>query len=82
MDSDDLVIRLTEAEFLERLSIAAKRASGVNELARRWGVDSSNLAKVIRGERRPGAQLLERLRAREERFYVLGAVKDDRTANP
>lgn len=78
MENSNSGQRVSEDELRDRLKRVAQQYGGVAQFASAIGVDAANLAKVIKGRRRPGPRLLQRLSVREERYYLLSQVKDDR----
>ena len=62
---------LLQSEFPDYLKAAVERIGGVPELARRCGLDRSNLYKMIKGKLQPQPALLAALGIEEVRAYIL-----------
>lgn len=62
---------ITELEFSDFLKAFAEHLGGVPELARRYGLDRSNVYKMLSGKLQPQPALLAQLGIEEARVYFL-----------
>ena len=74
--ADDLM-KFTEDQFPAVLASLAKHYGNAAEMARRFGIDPSNLRKAIDGKRPPCAKLLRAIGATGKRVYEIPRVNSD-----
>lgn len=60
---------LTKSEFIAFLKTLTGKRGGITQMSRQWGVDNSELSKVLRGKQEPGPKLLKAVGARVEKVY-------------
>lgn len=69
--------KFTEEQFPAVLANLAKHYGNAAEMARRFGIDPSNLRKAIDGKRPPCAKILRAIGATRWRVYEIPGVNSD-----
>lgn len=64
-------LRLSEEQLVEFLKQLTSKRGQVTAMAAIWGINNSELSKVLRGLQGPGPKLLNALNARKETVYVM-----------
>ena len=70
-------MRFDEKDFPAVLGRLAQHYGGITAMARRFGIDASNLNKAIKGKRPPAARLLARIGATVTLVYEIPRVSSD-----
>jgi hypothetical protein len=75
-DTTDGPMVFDESQFPAVLYSPAKSYGGISRMARRFGVDASNLNKACKGKLPPSRKLLNLIGATQKRVYEIPRVKN------
>jgi len=69
-------LRLSEEQFHAHLEGLTRGWGGISKMARIWGVDPTDLSRVVRRIQTAGPKLLKALNVRIEKSYVITVDTD------